>query len=197
MQKPFSSKIMLGEKIFVWRIPRGIVKIVFQRKFAIVLAIEGVNASLTLYRCWTRFHVYSKALEHNVKILMSLARRLGLERGKSAREAMDVICSLLDRHGQGGNCSESRNQFTYHNSFLVADRSEAWILETAGPHWAAEQIKCMCCRSKVNALKLFPLGYWDYSLSEHNGPLSTIWIKIYSKTRKSSCVNARGIPPAV
>ena len=72
--------------------------------------------------------------------------RLGLERGKSAKEAMDVITNLLDRHGQGGNCSESRSSFTYHNSFLIADQSEAWILETAGPHWGAEQIKCMCCR---------------------------------------------------
>ena len=107
---------------------------------------------------------------------MSLPRRLGLERGKSAREAMDVVCSLLDRHGQGGNCFESRYRFTYHNSFIVADRSEAWILETAGPHWAAEQIKCMCCQSKVNALKLYPLGYWHFYLSKDNSLLSTIWI---------------------
>ena len=71
---------------------------------------------------------------------------------------MDVICNLLDRHGQGGNCFESRSRFTYHNSYVIVDGSEAWILETAGPHWAAEQIKCMCCGCLVNIVKRFPLG---------------------------------------
>ena len=76
---------------------------------------------------------------------MYLVHRLGLERGTSAREAMELIANLLHKHGQGGNCNESRYSFMYYNSFLIADQSEAWILEMAGPHWATEQIKCMCC----------------------------------------------------
>jgi len=68
--------------------------------------------------------------------------RLGLERADSAKGALDVITSLLEEHGQGGRCFEPEHlsSVVYHNSFLIADRSEAWVLETAGKHWAAEKI---------------------------------------------------------
>ncbi|KAJ1188124.1 hypothetical protein NDU88_004889 [Pleurodeles waltl] len=67
--------------------------------------------------------------------------RLGLERANTAEKALDVIVDLLERYGQGGNCMEDRGSFTYHNSFLIADRKEAWILETAGKYWAAEKVE--------------------------------------------------------
>jgi secernin len=64
--------------------------------------------------------------------------RLGLERGASAREALAVITSLLETHGQGGNCSHLGRRY-YDNSFIIADREEVWVLETIGRHWAAER----------------------------------------------------------
>lgn len=74
------------------------------------------------------------------KYTVSLScRRLGLERGKSAEEALDVITSLLETYGQGGPCSED-GRLTYHNSFLIADPKCAWVLETAGKLWAAQKI---------------------------------------------------------
>ncbi|XP_065607066.1 secernin-3 [Cyrtonyx montezumae] len=67
--------------------------------------------------------------------------RLGLERADTAEKALTVIVDLLEKYGQGGNCMESHMAFTYHNSFLIADRKEAWVLETSGKHWAAEKVE--------------------------------------------------------
>ncbi|KAM9085848.1 secernin-3 isoform 3-T3 [Megaptera novaeangliae] len=67
--------------------------------------------------------------------------RLGLERADTAEKALNVIVDLLEKYGQGGNCSEGRMVFSYHNSFLIADRNEAWVLETAGKYWAAEKVQ--------------------------------------------------------
>ncbi len=65
--------------------------------------------------------------------------RLALERATNAREAVDVITELLERHGQGGNCGYQL-KFNYHNSYLIADPGQAWLLETADNQWAARQV---------------------------------------------------------
>ena len=66
--------------------------------------------------------------------------RLALERSRSAVEALDTITSLLEMHGQSGNCGYA-HEFYYHNSYLICDTKEAWVLETAGREWAAEKVK--------------------------------------------------------
>ncbi len=62
--------------------------------------------------------------------------RLGLERGRDAREALEAIASLLEAHGQGG-AALGPDAAGYHNSFLIADSTEAWLMETSGRRWAA------------------------------------------------------------
>ncbi|XP_010784900.1 secernin-2-like [Notothenia coriiceps] len=66
--------------------------------------------------------------------------RLGLERGDTAWGALTVITSLLEQHGQGGPCREDPEPFSYHNTFLLVDRNEAWVLETAGRLWVAQKV---------------------------------------------------------
>jgi secernin len=65
--------------------------------------------------------------------------RLGLERGRTAGEALDVMTALLEVHGQGGS-GQHHLEFPYHNGFLIADPGEAWILETSARHWAARRV---------------------------------------------------------
>jgi hypothetical protein len=67
--------------------------------------------------------------------------RLALERSRTAREAVGVIVDLLESHGQGGPCSYEHQGFTYDNSFLVADPGSAFVVETAGRHFATEEVR--------------------------------------------------------
>ncbi|MFM7272965.1 MAG: C69 family dipeptidase, partial [Gammaproteobacteria bacterium] len=66
--------------------------------------------------------------------------RLGLERAHSAAEAVEWLQRLVRDHGQGGRAGYERAGFRYHNSFLIADRREAWLLECVGRDSEAERI---------------------------------------------------------
>ena len=66
--------------------------------------------------------------------------RLALERTRDAEAAVDTIVTLLERHGQGGRCGWEDPAFSYDSSFLVADRTRAYVLETAGSRWAVEVV---------------------------------------------------------
>lgn len=62
--------------------------------------------------------------------------RLGLERARTASEAVDVLTGLLETCGQGG-IADAAHQEAYDSSFLIADPTEAFVLETAGADFAA------------------------------------------------------------
>jgi secernin len=68
--------------------------------------------------------------------------RLGLERGATAREALDVITGLLEQYGQWGSAlvGAVHAEGSYDNAFVIADPREAWILETVGRDWAARRV---------------------------------------------------------
>jgi len=66
--------------------------------------------------------------------------RLALERADTAGKALEIIVELLETYGQGGNCGFHNEEY-YHNSFIIADPDEAWILETAAKFWVAERVR--------------------------------------------------------
>ncbi|MHA1671373.1 MAG: C69 family dipeptidase [Promethearchaeota archaeon] len=78
--------------------------------------------------------------------------RLGLERGNSAYKSIKIITELLEKYHQGGGCSYEDPTWMYHNSFLVADAKEAYVLETADDWWIVEKV--VDVRSISNGLSI-------------------------------------------
>ncbi len=66
--------------------------------------------------------------------------RLGLERGHSARESLEVMATLIESHGQGGS-AQAPDAGGYHNSFVLADAGEAWHLEAVNRRWVARRVE--------------------------------------------------------
>jgi secernin len=97
--------------------------------------------------------------------------RLALERTTTAREALDLITWFLKKHGQGGACGYRNKKFRYHNSFLIADPTQAWVLETAGEVWAAEKVRSIRTISNLLSIgKEFDLISDDaYSMARSRG----------------------------
>ncbi|MHA1284304.1 MAG: C69 family dipeptidase [Promethearchaeota archaeon] len=85
--------------------------------------------------------IYSREPLRSKGLLGMDLLRLGLERGKNALEALKVITDLLEKYHQGGGCAYGDSSWMYHNSFLIADPKEAYVLETADDWWIAEKVK--------------------------------------------------------
>ncbi len=81
-----------------------------------------------------------------------------LERATSARNAIDIMTSLVDTYGY---CSEGE-------SFSVCDKNEAWILEMIGKGagekgavWAAVRIPDDCISAHANQSRITRLSQYD------------------------------------
>ncbi len=85
--------------------------------------------------------VWSKEPIRDTGLLGMDMMRLAVERSKTAKEALETITNLLEKYGQGGECTYGIKGRNYHNSFIIADTKEAWVLETADRFWIAEKVK--------------------------------------------------------
>jgi dipeptidase len=77
--------------------------------------------------------------------------RLGLERAATAAEALELILALLEQFGQGGNCGHLTATY-YNNSFLIADRQEAFVVETVGKEWLVERVRGIRTLSNIYSI---------------------------------------------
>lgn len=107
--------------------------------------------------------IYSKIPAQKEPALLGMdLLRLGLERAITPREAIDVITKLLEEFGQGGNSASHGEVMYYHNSFLIANADDAWILETVDKQWAARQVKDTYTISNCITIQN------QYDLASHN-----------------------------
>jgi dipeptidase len=101
--------------------------------------------------------VFSKIPANKEPALLGMdLLRLALERATTSKEAVDIIAALLEKYGQGGNCAH-KGELYYHNSFLIADPQQAWVLETIDRDWAAHQVDELYSISNVLTLQ----SKWD------------------------------------
>ncbi len=99
--------------------------------------------------------------------------RLGLERAKNCREAIEIMTSLLEKYGQGGS-AELKGNSHFDSSFLMSDTQDAYILETAGRQWAVRKID-----SVGSISNLLMIGSdWD-QISLKSGSQEVNWSKTY------------------
>lgn len=96
-------------------------------------AEHGVNAAGVAVGNETIYTTLDPRGAPDALIGMDLVR-LALERSVSAVEAVEQITTCIEAHGQGGSGHDpaSGRRRPYWSSFLVADRTDAWVVETSG-----------------------------------------------------------------
>ena len=120
--------------------------------------------------------------------------RLALERSQSAMEALDLLINLLETYGQGGNCGFDHD-FYYDNAFLIMDRQELYVLETAGKEWVYKQYDSAAIsnRLSIGADGDGYSGGKSFDFRKHyTEPVYTTFSGS-AKRRNCSCANLPGI----
>lgn len=114
-----TSAVLLAKPFWIWGAEMGV------NEHGVAIGNEAVFTKMPY--------------EKNESMIGMDLLRLGLERAETAQKALEVMISLLETYGQGGNCGY-QHPFFYHNSYLIADPREAWVFETADRQWAAKRV---------------------------------------------------------
>lgn len=132
-QAPHTYAVILSKPSWIWGGEMG------TNEFGVTIGNEAI---------WTKMPYGEPAL------LGMDSLRLALERAATAGEAVDVIVETLEQYGQGGNCAFD-GEFHYHNTYLIIDAEEGFVLETAGKFWAVERIKGIRTISNVMSVSKY------------------------------------------
>ncbi|MBD3339851.1 MAG: peptidase C69 [Candidatus Lokiarchaeota archaeon] len=112
-----TAAVILSQPYWIWGAEMG------ANEYGVVIGNEAVATK--------------EPLEERGLLGMDLLR-LGLERGKTAKGALDIITLLLETYGQGG--AHNEKGLNYHNSCIIVDPKEAYVLEMAGRWWIVEKV---------------------------------------------------------
>ncbi len=105
--------------------------------------------------------------------------RLGLERASTAEAATSVIVDLIERYGQGGT-GLAITDSPYWSSFLIADPTDAWVLETSGRTWATERVATSRSISNRTTISAFD--------AEHRHPRQPVEVTVDPRLAASNDV---------
>ena len=139
------------------------------------------------YWCWGYEHGFNEhqvaigneglGSKHDVSVEAKLigmeVLRLGLERGRSAAEATEVMTNLISKYGQG-KFENDADVRTYDNGYIVADPHEAYIIQTAGHEWAVERVEGAVGISNVYSVET---GWDRLSLGAESHAIAQGWSK--------------------
>jgi hypothetical protein len=90
--------------------------------------------------------------------------RLALERADTAAGAVEAIVTLLERYGQGGSGHHGVDD-PYWSSFLVADATGGWVVETSGTAAATEPVARTRAISNRTTIPSFDAEHRDRSMA--------------------------------
>lgn len=130
--------------------------------------------------------VFTKGKYDDIGLIGMDMVRLALERSKNANEAVECIIGLLEKYGQGGNCGFD-HEFLYDNSFLIMDRTEIYILETAGKEWVFKKCDQAAISNRLSIGTdgdVYSEGSCDF-VKKHLEPVYSHFSQ--SKQRKAMC----------
>jgi secernin len=182
-QVPETAAVLLSQPFWMWGAEMG------TNDYGVVIGNEAVYTNENLRR---------------TGLLGMDLLRLGLERGKTAKESINIITELLEKYHQGGGCAYNDPGWMYHNSFIITDPREAYVLETADDWWIVEKINDV--RSISNSISIrgkgdirrngiiqhaIERGYckddenFDFAVTFSGGPISDI-LSPYSRGGKSA-----------